>query len=316
MIGISQEDTVIKKLKMVPCLAAVILAGACTFHPGATPATAPVPINSPSGPGESPVAETESPSATSSPAVPDGFFPIAIGNSGYPESATLLGGTENGVWIDANAAAARLSGGEVYNLYSPTGLAGTAVGAKPVKDRICGKYMLQWDPPPSTTSLIGLGGGWDALPRSPEDPPISDFRIYTDAAGSYMTSLAFPVPDPLRLTRLVLADLEGDGPMEALISASQFSEDTLHIVAAGDFSMVLLFRETVPDTTLLAGDFYPDAKSLAFPKAYSILSILDLNGDGRMEVILHVSCWEGGGALVFALEGANILPVFDGVCAL
>lgn len=306
----------IKKTKIFPFLAMTILVGACNVNLGATPPTNPVPINSPSGSAESPVAETESSPATPSPDLPAPFAPIVIGASGDPQSAILLGGTENGVWMDAAAAAARLSGGEVYNLYSPAGLAGTAVGTAPIQDMPCGQYILQWDPPLSAASLIGLGGGWDALPRSPEDPPISDFRIYTDAASGFMASMDFPVPDPLRLTRLVLADLDGDGPMEALISASRFSEDTLHDAAAGDFSMVLLFREAAAETTLIIGNFFPKAKSLAFPKAYSILSMLDLNGDGWMEVIVDVSRWEGGGTLVFAYNGVTADLVLDSMCSL
>jgi hypothetical protein len=310
------EDTLKQKTKVLPFLAAAFLFAGCIFTPVETPRAVPSPTETPNEPGESPVADTATPSVTESPTIPAGFFPIAVGVSWNPKSATLLGGSENGVWIDATATAARLSGGEIYNLYSSIGLVGTAVGSQPVKDPICGQFNLQWDPPPSATSLIGLGGGWNAMPRLPEDPAISSFPTYTTAAGDWLASQGVPVPDPLKLTGLKRVDLDGNGTMEAIISASRFSEDGLHDAGAGDFSMVLLLLEAIPETIQLAGNYFPAAQSLAYPYAYSLLSILDLDGDGRMEVIVNVSRWEGGGVLVYTFDGSGVDQVFNSVCSL
>lgn len=252
---------------------------------------------------------------TPNPTIPAGLFPIAVGRSYDPGAAILLGGTENGVWIEAADAAARLSGGETYALYAAAGPAGTAAGSKPTKDMLCDQYTLEWNPAPSATSLIGLGGGWNALPRIPEDPPISSFPSYIAAVGDWLAAQGIPVPDPL-LAAVKRVDLDGDGTMEAVISASRLSEETGHDVAAGDFSVVLLYRESVPETILLAGDVFPAAESLVFPKAYSLLSILDLNGDGRMEVIVHVSLWEGEGIRVFSFDGSTMDQVFNTSCSL
>ena len=252
---------------------------------------------------------------TPPPTIPAGFFPIAVGGGYNPGSATLLGGTEDGVWIQAADAAARLSGGETYTLYSLAGPQGTAVGSMPAPGMPCPQYVFKWNPAPSATSLIGVGGGWNALPRTPEEPEISSFPTYTTAAGAWLAAQGVPVPEPMTLTNIMRADLDGDGNMEAIISASRLSEETGHDVAAGDYSFVLLYREAAAETILLAGDVYPAARSLVFPSAYRLLSILDLNGDGRMEVIVHVSLWEGEGTRVFSFDGSAAVQVLATQCS-
>jgi hypothetical protein len=283
---------------------------ACILAPAATP------VNTPAGTDAAPGATSE-PTVTLTPAptIPAGFFPIAVGGGYNPGSATLLGGTEDGVWVQAADAAARLSGGETYSLYSLTGPQGTAVGAMPALGIPCPQYVFKWSPAPSATSLIGVGGGWNALPRTPEEPEISSFPAYTTAAGAWLAAQGIPVPEPMTLTNVMRVDLDGDGNMEAIISASRLSEETGHDVAAGDYSFVLLYRESAAESILLAGDVYPAARSLVFPTAYSLLSILDLNGDGRMEVIVHVSLWEGEGTRVFSLDGSAAVQVLATQCS-
>jgi hypothetical protein len=306
-----------KRRKTGLFLAAVLVGCACNLSTARTPA----PEGEPAGTADatetvpnptSEPAAVETPTAT----IPPGFFPIAVGSGYQPGEAILLGGTENGAWMDAETAAARMFGGETYTLYMPDGPTGTVVGSKPVRDKICPQYSLNWSPAPSATALIGLGGTWNPLPRVPEAPAVSDFPIYTKAAGEWLAAQGMPVPDPLRLTNVVRADLDGDGSIEAVISATRLSDDTGHDVAAGDFSFVLLHREAAAETILLSGDVYPAAQSIVFPSAYSLLSILDLNVDGRMEVLVHISLFEGGGTRVFSFDGAAAESVLYTKCSL
>jgi hypothetical protein len=301
--------------KAVSLLLFLLTAGfACKLGtPGAAPRETPAETAGASAP--VPTVTAEPAAAGTATDIPGGFFPIAVGSSYQPGAAVLLGGAEDGAWLDAENAAARMSGGEAYTLYSSGGPVGTVAGSKPVRDKICPQYLFDWSPAPSAVSLVGMGGPWNALPRIPQPPAVSEYPIYTSAAGDWLAGRGMPVPNPLRLTNVVRADLDGDGTMEAIISASRFLDGNGHDVAAGDFSFVLLYRESAAETILLAGDVYPASESLVFPSAYSLLSILDLNGDGRMEVIVHVGLWEGEGTLVFSADGDSVQAVLDTKCS-
>lgn len=304
------------KAKLTLFLAGLFAVWACNLTPARIPTQGTTP-DAGGGATESMPTATRNPTdtATPMPTIPPGFFPIAVGTNYNPRSAVLLGGSENGAWIEAADAAARLSGGETYTLYSPDGAAGTVTGSAPTPGIPCAQSVITWDPAPSATSLVGLGGPWNPLPRPPGDPAIADFPIYTSAAADWLAGQGIPVPDPLRLANVVRADLDGDGTMEAIISASRFSEATMHDVGAGDYTFVLLYREAAAETIPLAGKVYPEAKSMVFPMAFSLLTILDLNGDGRMEVLVHVSLWEGEGTRVFEYNGSAAEMVLSTSCS-
>jgi hypothetical protein len=271
-------------------------------------------MDTPAATQEPPAATPEPATASPTPTLPAGFFPIVAGDPNNPNVAILLGGTESGVWIDAATAALKLSGGETYNLYSPTGLIGTAVGTKPTRGIICPQYSLQWTPPPSGGQVIGIGGGWNALPRIPEELSTGD-DAYRAVVSDWWAAQGYSGAD-VRLTRVLRLDLNGDGTAEELISATRLSEETGHDVAAGDYSVVLLRKQTAPQTVQLVGEYYPAARNLAYPKTYSLSAVLDLNGDGRMEVILDARRWEGGGKLIYAFDGTAVYPIFNTVCSL
>jgi len=296
-------------------LIGILLVTACVLTPVTTPTYGVTPMDTPVATAEISTPTPEPPATeTPSPTLPVGFFPIIAGDAVNPDAAILLGGTEGGAWIDAETAASRLNGGEVYNLYSPAGPVGTTIGSKPARGRICPQYSLQWNPAPTAENVIGLGGNWNALPRLPEDLSTGD-ESYRAVAADWWAAQGWPGAD-VRLTRILRVDMDGNGTPEVLIAATRMSEVTGHDVAAGDYSAVFLHKETAPQTLRLVGDYYPAAKALAFPITYSLTSVLDLNGDGKMEVVVGVRRWEGGGTLIYAFDGTAVLEVFDTVCAL
>jgi len=179
------------------------------------------------------------------------------------------------------------------------------------------RYILNWDPAPAAVSLIGLGGPWNALTRIPEAPFISSYPAYQTAAEDWLAAqgISISAADLISLAIVARVDLDGDGTVEAVISATRLSDEILHDVDAGDFTIVLLYRETASEMTLLAGVVYPDARTMVFPAVYSLLSILDLNGDGRMEMIVHLSLFEGEGFRVFSFDGSTVDQVFESTCS-
>ena len=60
-----------------------------------------------------------------------------------------------------------------------------------------------------------------------------------------------------------------------------------------------------PQNILIGGEFYPKAIKFAAPNEYSIQAIADLNGDGRMEIVMHAAYYEGAGSEIYDVSGAK-----------
>jgi hypothetical protein len=105
----------------------------------------------------------------------------------------------------------------------------------------------------------------------------------------------------------VSVDLDGDGHKEDVFCAvSRIGLGSMTSVRAGDWSCVLLLGIDPADTsreriTELQFDTY-GAKESAAPTEYHIAGCYDLNGDGRMELLVSWKYYEGNGVDVFALK--------------
>jgi hypothetical protein len=126
-------------------------------------------------------------------------------------------------------------------------------------------------------------------------------------------------PAEIHITRILQADLEGDGVDEILISASNFQDPSGHMAETGDYSIVLMRKVTGNDvlTIPLVKDYYvtslPEAE-MSYPLTYALAGALDLNQDGSLEVIVDVSRWEGGGVIVYRVDGQIVREVLRTIC--
>jgi hypothetical protein len=128
----------------------------------------------------------------------------------------------------------------------------------------------------------------------------------------------------INITQILRIDLDGDGIEEVLVSATHLAEGlgsaersmAIH-GKPGDYSFVLLrriVRGKVRDN-LLVEHFYP--RKIEYPETpyqYSVAAALDLNGDGRMEVIIHGGYYEGSWSTVFRLDRNKVENVFGCGC--
>jgi hypothetical protein len=64
------------------------------------------------------------------------------------------------------------------------------------------------------------------------------------------------------------------------------------------------------------GEVYTTEDPLAFPPNYSLQGILDVNADGRLEVLVYRQVWEGYGSILFELHGDRLEEVLRLVCGL
>lgn len=119
--------------------------------------------------------------------------------------------------------------------------------------------------------------------------------------------------------QLVVTDLDGDGDDEALVSF-EFFQPSAGPGAPGDLAALLLIDATsrAADTVLLSA--VPDdagdgtGESFEVIERYRVLDVADLNGDGRMEVLVHAWYYEGAAVIVYTYDGGELTEVLSSGC--
>ena len=176
--------------------------------------------------------------------------------------------------------------------------------------------------------VIGLDAPWNALPRK---PTIADTRqsVYVDAVRDFLKVRRIGDPK-VRITRILRIDLDGDGEEEVLISATNyftgdksnvhpaapFPEAPIHAPPGGSYSIVIL-RHVVDgniQTKLVAGEVYAKPDESVAPNVYNLSAVFDLNGDGKLEVIVHSFYYEGCQTTIYQCEPDKIEAALSVEC--
>jgi hypothetical protein len=249
--------------------------------------------------------------------MPVTVHPIVVYPPYDSASGYLLGGSQDGKWLDPAATAKLLKGGESYSLYSDTVIAGAYTGNLPsAGSPTCTRMQsVTLKPKPTVAGVFAIGGTWKALPRIPQEIPTSN-DSYRQAIGKLLQENGIPASE-IMLTRILKIDLEGDGVDEVIISANRFAEKTGHDVTAGDYSLVVL-RKVSGNTVLtlpLVATYYLKAQKLAYPNQYTLATVLDLNGDGKMEIGVEITGWEKVGTLGYEVEGNAVKNILSMRCS-
>jgi hypothetical protein len=230
----------------------------------------------------------------------------------------LLGGAYGKHWLDGQTTATLLGGSEQYHLYSLAGPAGEATGSKPasIGPPCEGTFEVDLAPRPPISGTIALAGDWNALPRSSveENQATSTYR---QAVADVLRKNGITNPD-VRLTRVVRADLEGDGTEEVLITATRQIGNGVSgaSVGVGDYS-VLVLRTTIDGVEKnipIVGEYYTEAHEFAAPNEYKLVGVLDLNGDGKMEIVIHSAYYEGAATIVYSVDDGQAREVLSAGC--
>ncbi len=242
-------------------------------------------------------------------------IPVVIGGGNL---IYLAGGWTGTKWSEADKFAKSVKGGESYRLFARSSLYGTVTGSKPKPGQ---------DPPDMdqfyvdlggsitiANDTVGIGGTHNPKPRAVEHKSTTQV-VYLQAVSDILRQHKLMNAKPL-ISRIVRVDLDGDGEPEVLIEASNTKEHPRSRATANQYSFVAL-RKVVKgkvQTTILEGDFHakadpPDSERASVPSQYGLLHILDLNGDGIMEVVTSWRYYEGDGYTMWALEKGKLKRV-------
>jgi hypothetical protein len=244
------------------------------------------------------------------------LHPIVEVDTGY-----LFGGSTDGKWIKAEQAAKPMKGKTPFRLFGLTQEVGKTTGGKPkaADAEVCSDMLEVSLPSKSKDGVIALSAPWNALPRKPQiaDPTQ---QVYVDAVREFLESRRMSDPK-VKITRILRVDLDGNGEEEVLINATNYfnkdDEPPMDTEAPGSYSVVLLRRMVAGkvETELIAGDFYvKDESSPAY--VYKVEAVLDLNGDGKLEIIVHSQYYEGSDTTIYDCSGGKCEAALSVGCGL
>jgi hypothetical protein len=248
-----------------------------------------------------------------------GLHPIVEVQSGY-----LLGATADGKWIKAEEAAKVLPDETTYRVYGLTQAFGEAKGSKPEpsKDDVCSDVLAVSLSLKVEKGVIALAAPWNALPRKPRVMDTTQ-QVYVDAARDFLKTKGIDQPK-VKIDSILRVDLDGDGEDEVLISATNyFSKDERLPMRspAGSYSMVFLRRVVAGkvESQLVEGEFHPKAyvrkeDSFDAPNAYKVIATLDLDGDGKMEIVVGSNYYEGEAITIYRCDPKKVEALLSVAC--
>lgn len=237
------------------------------------------------------------------------LHPIVDGATGF-----LLGGWYNNGWVSAAEYMALISdAARPYIFYGLGGETGVITGQIPTTGGICNQPTV-----PLASLMpgsIGLVGRWNATPRLPQDVPVNT-DVYRQVLAETLQGAGLANPE-ISIDRILRFDLEGDGVEEVLIVANHLTAGIGQPpAAAGDYAAVLLRKiigsEVV--TVPLYLDIYQEGGDLIFPLRYEALAVADLNGDGRLEIVIGADRYEGRQVAVIESYGATSQVMLEAGC--
>ena len=237
------------------------------------------------------------------------LHPIVEVESGY-----LFGAISDGKWIKADETAKLIGDETTYRVYGLTQTVSDAKGDKPKPEDVpCEETLAVALSPQPEHGVIAIAAPWNALPRKPQvtDPTQ---KTYVDAVREFLRTKEIDQPK-VKIDNIVRVDLDGDGEEEVLISATNYfrKEDSVPMRSpAASYSMVLLRRVVAGkvETQLIVGEFYPKAYPKAAqeegrfdsPNAYKVIATLDLDGDGKMEIVIDSHYYEGEETTIYRCD--------------
>lgn len=230
----------------------------------------------------------------------------------------IIGGVENGRWVNDKQVVATLKGQDEYVLVGWKGVeeGGVTLGTKPVAEVPCEAfYHVDLELKKDLGVAIGSAAKWKFVPRVPVEISLTDPAYIKVVADVLRTKgNAKPV---VRIKQAYRVDLDGDGTDEVVLAATYHRAGELSPRAAvGDYSFLLLRKivDGKAQNIVLAGEFIKKAVKFGAVNEYGISSIADLNGDGNMEIVMKSQYYEGNASAVFEVTGAKATEVLSTGC--
>lgn len=239
---------------------------------------------------------------------PTAFSPVLVQAPGDGSGAQLLGAVSGGRWLTVKETVPRLKGQENYLRRSLGGPPATVVGGVPESyGEPCADAYEVPVKPTNTSNQFQLftAAALNARPRPVTALP-TDNETYRQIVRAELVKRGIRSPK-VQIVGLTRTDLDGDGTQEVVVEATHYADANgvfpppigqpgdysvvlLRHVVRGQVLMVTLGADVAPQTPLKPGDTF-ETRPLA--NVIRLAGIADLNGDGKMELVLYGAYYEG-----------------------
>jgi hypothetical protein len=233
-------------------------------------------------------------------------------------SGLIIGAHAGGKWLSSEQAGKAVEPGRKYRLFTLTGKTGDAVGGKAAPNaEVCPDVWEQTLQPATEKSAIALAVPWNPMPRTAKASDKTQ-ELYVKAARDFLVGKGITKP-VVKITQLLRIDLDGDNEDEVLLSATHYpgeEGESPSQAEAGNYSFVLLRRvvDGKVQTRLVDGEFYPKASESRTPYRYEVSGLLDLDGDGRLEITIYSAYYEGATVTVWRFSAGKLNKVLEIGC--
>ncbi len=224
----------------------------------------------------------------------------------------LMGGVQNGKWIAPTKMRSGIKPETEFVLVGWNGVeeGGVTLGTKTEQEDICQDFTrFKFDLEQDHGVAIGSTLKWNPVPRIPKPIALNN-AAYKTVVTNFLRKkgIARPVA---RIKEAYRVDLEGDGVEEVILSATYYKNGLSSSAAVGDYSFVIVRKSVGKAVTdhLLEGDFILKKVTFGAPTENHISAIADLNGDGKMEIVLYGFYYEGDFAGAFEMKNGKPVKI-------
>lgn len=233
--------------------------------------------------------------------------------------SSVLGGYKNGKFVDSKTASKSIKIGDEYTLFDlDFGKNNSTLEVTKLNDPdldICPEYFsVKTNKEIRSGVAFSSDAGWNAIPRIPKmiDPKNI---VYQGIIRKYIRTKGIKNPNVV-IKKILKVDLEGDGQDEVIIHASNRPDITGYDTKFGDYSFILL-RKIVKgkvENIKLAGEFITKNTENDIPYNFDLSAIVDLDGDGKMEIVTNGDYFEGAWVEAFQIKDGKANKILETGC--
>lgn len=224
----------------------------------------------------------------------------------------LMGGVQGGKWIAPTKVAPTMKPETEFVLVGWNGVeeGGVTLAKKGEQEDVCQDFTrMEFELQQDHGVAIGSSAKWNPTPRIPKPIDLNN-ATYKTVVTNFLRKkgIARPV---VRIKEAYRVDLEGDGVEEVVLSATYYKNGLSASATAGDYSFVIVRKAVGKVVTdhLLEGDFILKRVDFGAPTENHISAIADLNGDGKMEIVLYGFYYEGDFASAFEMKNGRPVKI-------